>query len=348
MERNEEVETHGHTSGWAPSSGEPAWAGADPLTGGPGSGPVLPAPPLRRDQSDPDVLGDSGGVGGRRGSGGGFGSPGGFGGSGGRRRRPGRLLRGWAIGATAVALVAGGYGVRAITAPETSTATTVSTSGTIVSTQGTEDLAALVKQVEPSIVKVTSQIQRQTGFLGSTQSGEAVGTGFVVGSDGLILTNYHVVEGASSISVTLSDGHSYAATLVKFDSSGDLAVLKIGATGLTALPLGDSSTVQAGQSVIAIGYALDLQGSPTVTTGIVSSTSRTVQALDDNGTNGPVLRTYKDALQISAAINSGNSGGPLLDYNGKVIGISTAGVQGANNIGFAIPIDHAKSLIASA
>jgi len=290
--------------------------------------PMLPPPPPGRGEAPPD-------------------SPGG---SGGRRwRRPGRLLRGWAIGATAVALFAGGYGVRAVSSfdTSTSTATTAITSGTHVSTQGTEDLAALVQQVEPAIVKVTSRIQRQAGFFQGTQSGETVGTGFVVSSNGLVLTNYHVVEGASSITVTLSDGHEYAATVVKADNAGDLAVLKIDATGLTALELGDSSPVQAGQSVIAIGYALNLEGSPTVTTGIVSSTGRTIQALDENGSTGPVLRTYQGALQISAAINSGNSGGPLLDYDGRVIGISTAGVQGADNIGFAIPIEQAKSLIAS-
>jgi S1-C subfamily serine protease len=276
--------------------------------------------------------------------------PGSPGGSGGRHRRPGRLLRGWAIGATAVALVAGGYGVRALTSPTalTSTPTTAATSGAVVSTQATEDLAALVAQVEPSIVKVTSHVEQQVGPFGSVQSGEAVGTGFVVASDGRILTNDHVVESASSITVTLSNGKEHLATVVKTDASGDLAVLKIDATGLTALELGDSSTVQAGQSVIAIGYALDLKGSPTVTTGIVSSTGRTIQAMDQNGPMGqPVVRTYADAIQISAAINSGNSGGPLLDYSGRVIGISTAGVQGANNIGFAIPIDQAKSLVAS-
>jgi serine protease Do len=125
-------------------------------------------------------------------------------------------------------------------------------------------------------------------------------------------------------------------------------VLKIDATGLSTLALGNSSQILAGQSVVAIGYALALQGSPTVTTGIVSSTGRTIQVQDDNAPGGPVVRTYRNALQISAAINSGNSGGPLLDLQGRVIGINAAGAQGANNIGFAIPIDQAKALIASA
>jgi S1-C subfamily serine protease len=95
--------------------------------------------------------------------------------------------------------------------------------------------------------------------------------------------------------------------------------------------------------VVAIGFALGLEGSPTVTTGIVSSTGRTIQVAD-----GPMIRTYRDVFQISAAINAGNSGGPLLDLQGRVIGINTAGAQGADNIGFAIPIDQAKALIDAA
>lgn len=267
------------------------------------------------------------------------------------RRRPGRSKRAVAGLVAAVVMLAGGYGVRAVTSSDrqvapTAASTTSSTAAT-ASTQQTGDVSSLVQRAEKAVVKITSQVTRQTVF-GQAASGEAVGTGFIVDSNGLILTNYHVVEGASSITVTLNDGRTYAARVVKASSSADLAVLKIDATGLSTLTLGNSSQVLAGQSVVAIGYALDLKGSPTVTTGIVSATGRTIQVQDDGASSGPVVRTYSNILQISAAINSGNSGGPLLDMQGRVIGIDTAGAQGADNIGFAIPIDQAKALIASA
>jgi S1-C subfamily serine protease len=211
---------------------------------------------------------------------------------------------------------------------------TASSNGTAttVSSQQTGDVSALVQRAEKAVVEITSQVVRQATFFSPTQTGQAVGTGFVVASDGLILTNYHVVEGARSITVTLNDGSKHSARVVKSDSSADLAVLKIDATGLSTLALGNSSQILAGQSVVAIGYALALQGSPTVTTGIVSSTGRLAYVNSHTG----------------SAINSGNSGGPLLDLQGRVIGINAAGAQGANNIGFAIPIDQAKALIASA
>jgi putative serine protease PepD len=267
------------------------------------------------------------------------------------RRRPGRSRRAVAAFVAALVMLAGGYGIRAATSSDPQvTATTTSTSSSTTSTgsaQQTGDVSSLVQEAEKAVVKITSEVTRQTVF-GQTATGEAVGTGFIVSSDGLILTNYHVVEGASSITVTLNDGRAYQANVVKANSSADLVVLKIDATGLSTLALGDSSQVLAGQSVVAIGYALDLEGSPTVTTGIVSATGRTIQVQDEGGSSGPAIRTYSDVLQISAAINAGNSGGPLLDLQGRVIGIDSAGAQGADNIGFAIPIDQAKALVASA
>jgi S1-C subfamily serine protease len=241
--------------------------------------------------------------------------------------------------------VAGGYGLRAITAPESEAAApTTATPNTPAATSNGEpagDVSALVQRAQRSVVRITSRVT-QLGPFGPV-TGEAVGTGFVVSSDGLIVTNAHVVEGGDEITVTLADGRQYAATVVQVDSAADLAVLDIDETGLNTLPLGDSSEVLAGQSVVAIGFALGLEGSPTVTTGIVSSTGRTIQVAD-----GPIIRTYRDVFQISAAINSGNSGGPLLDLQGRVIGINTAGAQGADNIGFAIPIDQVEALLAAA
>jgi serine protease Do len=154
------------------------------------------------------------------------------------------------------------------------------------------------------------------------------------------------VEGASSIRVTLPapDGRSFTANVIKADSQHDLAVLKIDASGLPTVTLGDSSSVQLGQRVIALGYALDLRGGPTVTSGIVSSLDRTIQVQDPNaGPSGS--RTYKDVLQTDAAINPGNSGGPLINLAGQVVGIDSAGTQQAQNIGFAISIDAAKPII---
>ena len=265
------------------------------------------------------------------------------------RHRPGRSRRVIAGLAAASTLVAGGYGIRSVTdsgSPPAASSSASSSTTTAVTVQA-GDLSTLVQRAERAIVEITSQVTQQGPF-GQTATGEAVGTGFIVRSNGLILTNYHVVESGRNITVTLNGGRQYSARVVTFDSAADLAVLKIDATGLSTLVLGDSSKALAGESVVAIGYALGLQGSPTVTTGIVSSTGRTIQVADDGAPSGPIVRTYRGVLQISAAINSGNSGGPLLDLNGRVIGINTAGAQGANNIGFAIPIDQAKALVASA
>jgi S1-C subfamily serine protease len=315
------METRPRAEGFDAGSGDPSGGSVGP--GGPpawSEGPTLPPPPGGRDRAPARSVD-------------------------GEPKPRGRILRTWAVTATALLLFAGGYGVRTATTP-TATNATPTTAATVVSAQS-QDLSALVTSVEPSIVKVTSQVQQQNPFFGPS-TGEAVGTGFIVSADGLIVTNYHVIEGASSIAVTLADGRQFQAQVANAADSSDLAVLKIDATGLTALELGNSSDVQAGQPVIAIGFALNLQGSPTVTSGIVSSTARTIQVPDENGPSGPVVRTYRDVIQISAAINSGNSGGPLLDDSGRVIGISSAGVQGANNIGFAIPIDQVKSLVAAA
>jgi S1-C subfamily serine protease len=270
--------------------------------------------------------------------------------SGGRGERgPRRTTRVVAGVVAAVTLVAGGYGVRAATVQTATVVRTVTTSGsssTAASTGGGANLTTLVARAERGVVRISSHVTESNGFF--TQTGTAVGTGFVVTPDGLILTNDHVVESARRITVTLNDGRTFTGRVVVADSARDLAVVRIDATGLATLPLGDSSPVRAGQSVVAIGYALDLQGSPTVTTGIVSSTGRMVQVGDQNGPNGPIVRTYRDAIQVSAAINPGNSGGPLLDAGGRVIGIDTAGASGASNVGFAIPIDQAKTLLASA
>jgi len=210
-----------------------------------------------------------------------------------------------------------------------------------------EPIVQVVQAVTPAVVTVTSAVQ-STSFFG-TQTGKAVGTGFVVRSDGVILTNNHVIENATKITVTLADGQDLAARALATDTDHDLAVLKVDATGLPAVTLGDSSNVEVGERVVAIGNALDLQGGPTVTSGILSSLARTIQVQDSSGGAGQgSVKTYTDVLQTDAALNSGNSGGPLVTLDGEVIGVDSAGNSQAENIGFAIAIDVAKPLIRQA
>ena len=209
-----------------------------------------------------------------------------------------------------------------------------------------DPIVAVVKRVTPAVVNVTSSTLTQDA-LGGVQPGKGVGTGSIIRSDGVIVTNFHVVEGALNLKVTLPppDGRSFQARVIGGDSDHDLAVLKIGATNLPTIPLGDSSSLALGERVVALGYALALPGGPTVTSGIISGLARTVQVQDPSQ---GITRTLEDALQTDAAINPGNSGGPLIDLGGNVIGINTAGNSGAENIGFAIAIDAARGIIQQA
>lgn len=166
----------------------------------------------------------------------------------------------------------------------------------------------------------------------------SAGTGFIVSADGLILTNKHVIDiSGADFTVITSDDKRYLVQVLAKDPNQDLAVLKIEAAGLPVLPLGDSAKLQTGQSVIAIGNALG-QFSNTVSKGVVSGLSRSITATSGSGTE-----RLEEVIQTDAAINPGNSGGPLLNLTGEVIGVNTAIVQGAQNIGFAIPINQAKA-----
>jgi S1-C subfamily serine protease len=205
----------------------------------------------------------------------------------------------------------------------------------------------VVKRVAPAVVNITTSTLSQESFFGQ-QSGRAVGTGFIIRSDGIVVTNFHVLEQAVRIRVTLPppDGRTFSARTIGSDSAHDLAVLKISATNLPTVPLGNSEDLQLGERVIALGYALALPGGPTVTQGIISSLARTVQAEDPNANSGAgATRTYEDVLQTDAAINPGNSGGPLVDLAGNVVGINTAGAGEAENVGFSIAINAAKPMI---
>ena len=183
-----------------------------------------------------------------------------------------------------------------------------------------------------------------TNWWGMTTSGAAAGSGFVITEDGYIVTNYHVinVQGAQTITVAMYDGTTYPAEVVGFDESHDLAVLKIDASGLQTVVLGDSDSLVVGEPVAAIGNPLG-ELTFSLTTGVISALDRTVTM--DSG-------TVMDLLQTDCAINSGNSGGPLFNEYGEVIGItnakyssSSSGQASIDNIGFAIPIDQVKDLI---
>ena len=217
---------------------------------------------------------------------------------------------------------------------------------------GREPFAAVAQRVLPAVVNVTTNVYRADP-LGNAEQGKGVGTGFVVGADGVIVTNCHVVQGASRITVSTSDEHPtrYQARVIGGDCEHDLAVLKVQADGMATVPMGSSEDLRLGQQVVAIGYALALQGGPSVTAGIVSSLDRSIDVPDPacqvcpTGQGGVPFRTYADVIQTDAAINHGNSGGPLVDMQGRVIGINSAGSDNAENIGFAIAIDSATSAI---
>jgi S1-C subfamily serine protease len=210
----------------------------------------------------------------------------------------------------------------------------------------TDPVVQVVRMVTPAVVTVTTQTRSLGVFGEQTQRG--VGTGFVVRSDGLILTNDHVVDGAEDLTVTFPDGRSAEAQVLATDPEHDLAVLRVDASNLATVNLGDSSEVAVGERVVAIGYALSLSGGPTVTSGIISSLERTIQVRDPGGDFGSSVRTYEDILQTDAALNAGNSGGPLVTLDGEVVGVNAAGSAQAENIGFAIAIDAAKPLIEQA
>jgi serine protease Do len=163
------------------------------------------------------------------------------------------------------------------------------------------------------------------------------GTGVVIGEEGFVLTNWHVIGGANVVRVTLFDGSEHEADLIGSFPDDDIALVQIrDDVTLTAAELGSSADAKVGDDVVAIGNALNLGGPPSVTEGIVSATDRTIQAPET---------TMQGLIQTDAAINPGNSGGPLLNAQGQVIGINTAIISDAQNIGFAIPIDSIKPLI---
>ena len=197
-----------------------------------------------------------------------------------------------------------------------------------------------VDKVMPAVVTIAST--SGGGILGGGASG--VGSGFVYDTNGWILTNKHVVDGAEKLTVQLNDTRVFDAKVVGIDTLTDLAIVKIDAKQLTAAPLGNSGDLELGQLAIAIGNPLG-NFRNTVTTGVVSGLGRQIQAGDTSDTSSEQLNNL---IQTDAAINPGNSGGPLIDSSGQVIGINTAVSNNAQGIGFAIPVDVAKPIMQQA
>jgi serine protease Do len=206
------------------------------------------------------------------------------------------------------------------------------------------DLASMVATARNSVVTITADGISTGGMSMFNIPTTGVGTGVILTEDGYILTNRHVVQGSSSLTVALADGTEYPAKIIKIADDNDLALIKIDATGLAAATIGDSSKIQVGQTAVAIGSPLGTF-TETVTKGIISATGRSITVQDEQ-TGRPVK--LHDLLQTDAAINPGNSGGPLLDVSGAVVGINTAIAGNAEGLGFAIPINAAAALIAQA
>lgn len=204
-----------------------------------------------------------------------------------------------------------------------------------------KDVQSVLRKVEGAVVAVQTGAAVDQGlFSGSSGNDGGEGTGFVISPDGVIVTNNHVVADARGrIEVEFGDGTKQAAELLGRAPEYDLAVIKVDGKNLPTVKLGSSDAMQVGDEVVAVGNALALKGGLSVTQGIVSGKGRTVPE-DQTGT------TLYDVLQTDAAINPGNSGGPLVNAAGEVVGINTALAGGSQNVGFAISIDSAKSVIA--
>ena len=244
------------------------------------------------------------------------------------------LVAGGGAGAGAAVLISGHAAI-----PSASTGT-AARAASVVATQTTDQSTAVVndaRSVGPAVVVIETQ---SAGF-GGTATG--IGSGFIYDARGYILTNDHVIADGGTITVTLADGRQFAGTVVKADPTADLAVVKIAATGLPTVTIGSSTDLKVGQLVVAIGDPLG-QFANTVTTGIVSGLDRQITA----GSGPRDSEQLSGLIQTDAAINSGNSGGPLVNAAGQIIGVNTATASNAQGLGFAIPIAAARSIMSAA
>jgi serine protease Do len=204
-------------------------------------------------------------------------------------------------------------------------------------------VVTVAEKVSPAVVNISAEstVRDVDPFFGmffgpTTRSAQSLGSGLIIDANGIVVTNAHVIEGASRILVTMLDGRELEADLLGSDRDSDIAILKVQGRNLPAVPLGHSADLMIGETVIAIGNPFGL--SHTVTTGVLSARGRTVPS--ERGE-----RLFTDFLQIDASINPGNSGGPLVNILGDVIGINTAIISGASGIGFAIPADRARRVV---
>jgi putative serine protease PepD len=269
-------------------------------------------------------------------------------------KKSGRLAAMVSATALAAALIGGASGAAIVGLGGTTTASSgtslAAAAGQPVSNTAIADVSGIAAKVLPSVVQVNV----------TTSQGNAIGSGVILTSGGRILTNAHVVDGAQGdVTIVLSDGTKYQASVLGADPKADIAVLQAkNATGLTAATLGDSSKLAVGAEVVAIGSPGGLQN--TVTSGIVSALNRNLSNIGGGQPQSPYNRTANPqsnspsytAIQTDASINQGNSGGPLVNAAGEVIGINSAlynpsssGSAGSVGIGFAIPINDAKTII---
>jgi S1-C subfamily serine protease len=197
-----------------------------------------------------------------------------------------------------------------------------------------DEVIAAIGKVQAAVVNINTIRFERDAYL-HVHPARGLGSGFIIDDQGYILTNHHITTGSREIEVDLADGRAFDGKVVGSDPANDLAVSKIDAQDLPVAELGDSNQLRVGQTVIAIGNPFGLVGGPSVTVGVVSALNRHILA----------ERVYENLIQTDASINPGNSGGPLLDLNGKVVGINTANIPDAQAIGFAIPINTAKGVL---
>jgi S1-C subfamily serine protease len=253
----------------------------------------------------------------------------------------------WVIAATAVvaSLVGAVVGAAIAAGDQQTIVKEFFPNKSVLANPSSGDIQAVLARVEPAVVSIDTTVL-QTGNSGNFVEG--AGSGMILTADGEVLTNNHVVAGATSVEVTLfGQTKQYGARVIGTDPGRDLALVQIsGAHDLPTVTLGKSSDVRVGDGVIAIGNALALQGGPTVTDGIVSATDRSLSAQSDTSNS---TENLSGLIQTDAPINPGNSGGPLVNSHGDVIGMNTAVAQSsagnapAQNIGFAIAIDSIKA-----
>ncbi len=238
--------------------------------------------------------------------------------------------------------ILGGLYIERHFSPSATPSLTATEDGNIPVTDEESSIASVAEKVGPSVVSIVTET-RSRSLYGPT-SGQAAGTGIIVSKDGYVMTNNHVIEGATSVSVVDSTGELYDnVKIIGRDPLNDIAFLKVSSNkDFTPAVLGNSATLRTGQQVVAIGNALG-QYSHTVTSGIISGTGRPVTASSTASGN---TESLTDLIQTDASINHGNSGGPLVNMAGQIIGINTAIAEDANGIGFAIPVNSTKGILA--